>query len=823
MGRMLHDLRYTLRTLRQSPGFALVAVLSLALGIGANAAMFSFADALLLRPLPVPDSSGIVAIQMLSRGQSIARLASYFPVSYPDYADLRDKSRSFSGLTAAQFSSFGFATEKSALPQMKFGELVSGNFFRVLGVQPALGRGFRPDEDQVRGRDAVTVLGYDLWKNEFAASREAIGRTIFLNGIAFTVIGVTPPEFGGSNPLVHSALFVPLAMLPRLSGEARQSALDQRDMPALTVRGRLRPGVRLAQAKAETQVIGQELAQAYPATNRASSFVVSTDRQAQMQRDQLDALIIVLLLVLAGLVLLIACANITNLLLSRARGRAREIAVRLAIGASRWRLVRQLLTESLVIAALGGGAGLAVAQAGADAFSQFHIPGAIPIVLDVRLDQRVLLLTLLLSVASALLFGLVPALQAASPDLVPALKAGKGGGGKRRRLLGRNGLVVVQVAASLVLLIFASQAYRGAALTLSSPAGFRTDHVLLASFDPGLARYTPAATQEFYDRLLKQARALAGVKSAALAGNVPMGVGGNASRVVPEGFPLPPGADAVLVLSDHVSDGYFDTLDIPILEGRAFRATDRAGSPRVAIVNEFFARKYYPGKSAIGKRLRVAGPDGGVVEIVGVAKRSKYLFIAEPPLEYLYLPEAQTPQSGLTLMLETAGPPGDLAAPLREAVRSLDASQPMFGVGTMDEFFDQRARKILDLLTQAVAGMSLLGLAIALIGLYGLMTYSVGLRQREIGIRLAVGAQPAGVLKMVLRHGLALAAGGIAAGLLLSAAGSRALTASVGVPSFNLPLVAVVVFALLGATALGALIPARRASLTDPNVVLRQE
>ena len=821
---MLHDLRYALRTLRQSPGFALVAILSLALGIGANSAMFSFADALLLRPLPVPDSSGIVTVQGLMRGESFARFAAYLPLSYPDYVDLRDRSKSFAGLTAAQFGSFGFTAQKGALPQMKFGELVSGNFFSTLQVQPALGRGFRPDEDQVRGRDAVVVLGHTLWKDDFAASPDVIGRTIFLNGIAFTVIGVAPEEFAGSNGVIRSALFVPLAMGPSLGGDARESLMDQRDNRTLTVRGRLQPGVSVAQAAAEVRVIGQQLAKAYPATNRTSSLVAATDRTAKMQQDPYDTILLFFLLGLSGLVLLIACANVMNLMLSRARGRSREIAVRLAIGAGRGRLIRQLLTESLVIAVLGGAAGLFLAQAGVDFFSHLRIPSAVPIVVDVKLDTRVLLFALLASVASALIFGLAPALRTTNPELAPALKAGKGEDGKRRRLFGRNGLVVAQVAGSLVLLVFATQAYRGAAATLSAPVGFRTDHLLVASFDPSLARYTLDETREFYKKLLERARAVPGVQSAALAQAVPMSpTGGGASRIVPENVPLPPGADAILVASNNVSDGYFEAMGVPIIEGRGFRATDGPGTPRVAIVNELFAQKYYPKQSAIGKRLRVTGPDGGMVEIVGVAKRSKYFFIVEPGIEYLYLPATQTPPTGMTLLLQSAGPPADMAAPLRDMVRSMDPSQPVFGVSTMSEFFDQRAKNMLNMLIRIQAGLGLLGLVLALVGLYGLMTYSVGLRQREIGIRMAIGAEPSGVLKMVLKQGMLLAGVGIVIGVVLSVVAGKPFTALLETNGFNLPLLALVAAGLLAAAAFGAFIPARRASLLDPNKVLRQD
>ena len=820
---MLHDLRYALRTLRQSPGFALVAILSLALGIGANSAMFSYADALLLRPLPVPDSSAIVRVQSQLRGETLARFARFLPLSYPDYVDVRDKSRSFAGLTASQYASFGFATTKGALPEMKFGELVSGNFFSTLGVRPECGRVFTSEEDRVRGRDAVVVLGYDLWQTEFAASREAVGRLIYLNGIPFTVIGVAPQRFVGSNSVIHSALFVPLAMGPRLGGEREQAAIDQRDTRTLLVRGRLRARVSVAEAAAEIRVIGQQLSQAYAATNRTASLVTATDRTAQLQQDPYDAVVCFFLLALSVLVLLIACANVMNLMLSRARARSREIAIRLAIGAGRARLIRQLLTESGLIALLGGAAGLLVAQACADLFSQFRVPGAVPIQIDARLDARVLLFTLFASMASALLFGLGPALQTAHPELVPALKSSNADGGKRRRLLGRNGLVVAQVAGSLVLLVFATQAYRGAAMILSSPLGFRTDHVLVASFNPTLARYTPDQAREFYKHLLDRAQVLAGVKSAALAVDVPMGYNGRTSRVVPEGVQLPPGADSIPLLSNTVSDGYFETLGISILEGRSFQATDRAGSPRVAIVNELFARMYYPQQSAVGKRLRVTGADGGVVEIVGVAKRSKYAFVIEPAVDFLYLPASQTSETGMTLLLHTAGPPGDMASPLREAVRSLDASEPMFAVSTMEAFVDQRARKVVDMLIQVIAAMSLVGLTLALIGLYGLMTYSVGLRQREIGIRLAIGAEPVSVLKMVLNHGLMLAGSGILIGLALSLMAGRPLTDLLESGGYNLPLLALVATALLMAAALGAFLPAKRASLVDPNVVLRQE
>ncbi len=820
---MLHDLKYALRTLRKSPGFALVAIISLALGIGANSAIFSLADALLLRPLPVPHASELVVVQSQLQGEALAGISQYSGLSYPDFKDLRDRNKSYTGLAASQYSQFGFTIEKGTLPRMKFGELVSGDFFRMLDVPLALGRAFRADEDQAPGRDAVVVLGHELWRTDFASDPAVVGRTIFLNNVPFTVIGVAPERFTGSNGLVRSALFVPLAMAPRLRDDLQQSTLQARNNRGMTVYGRLKPGVNVAQAAAEAKVISQQLALSYPATNRSCSMVVDNEVASRLKQSPIDTALILFLLGMAAIVLLIACGNVMNILLSRARARSREIAVRLAIGAGRGRLVRQLLTESLVIAVCGGGLGILVAAAGVNLFGQIRIPADIPIVIDVRLDPRVLLFTILASVASALVFGLAPALQCSHPDLVPALKSGKSDDGKRRRLLGRNALVVAQVAGALLLLVFATQAYRGAAIAISRPAGFRTNHLLTASFDTTLARYTPDQAKQFFKPLLDRVRNLPGVKSAALSQAVPMLPGGDISRLVPEGVKLPPGTEAISVISNTVSDGYFETLDVPIVEGRAFQETDRAESRPVAIVNERFARKYYSGQSPIGKRLRLKSGKDEMLEIVGVARQSRYFFLVEPPVEYIYRPLSQNPQRALTILVETAGPSSAAAAPLREVVRSLDAGQPMFGVRTMEEVFDQRATRTLGIMTEAIGAMGLLGLILAMGGLYGLMSYSVSLRSREIGIRMAIGAGRSGVLGMVMKQGMLLAAAGVVIGLLLCVLASKAFTAALSVPSFNVPFVALVTAALVAAAALGAYAPARRASRLDPNAVLRQE
>jgi len=827
---MLQDLGYALRTLKKTPGFTAIAALSLALGIGANSAVFSLADGLLLRPLPVPNASGLIVVQSRLRGESIGGLLNYSGVSYPDFVDLRKTSQSFASLAASELSPFGFTVDKNAPPRMKYGVLVSEDFFGVMSVAPALGRAFRPDDFQPAS-SAAAILGYDLWQTEFAGSPDIVGRTIYLNGLAFTAIGVAPRNFPGPNALVNASLYVPLSQLTHLTGDRHPNELETRGQRGMMIDGRLKPGVGLKQAESELAVISRQLASAYPDTNRTCVLSPATDIQSRLREEPLDTNLIVFLLALALVVLLIACANVMNLMLSRGQARKREIAVRLAIGASRGRLIRQLLTESLVLALLGGVAGLLVAVAATDLFAQIRIPTDIPIVLNFGLDQRALWFTLLISVVSCVLFGLVPAVRNTKSDLTPALKPGTSGNGKRRRFVGRSALVVAQVAGSLLLLVLASQCFKGASIVLAMPTGYRTDHILTANFDPSLARYTPAQTDQFYRQLLDKSRALPGIRAASLTSEIPMLPGGLVLRVAPEGYQLPSGAQAASVVASLVSENYFDVLNIPIVNGRQFAATDRADTPLVAVVNQVFADKYFPKQDPVGKHIRVEVDEHTRpnVEIVGVARRSKYFFPLEPPVDFIYLPVSQreatsvTPTTALTLMLYTTAPPGDFSAPLRDLVRSLDPGQPVIGVRTMQEIYDVRATRTLNVILGTVAGLGMLGLVLALVGLYGLMTYTVGLRQREIGIRMAIGANRAGVMRMVVKQGILLAGIGVAIGVLLWLLVSRPVMAVVGASSFSWSLLALVAFGLMAVAGIGAFLPARRASLVDPNRVLRQE
>ena len=826
---MLKSLRHAMRVFRKDWGFAAVAVCSLAIGIGATSAMFSFADALLLRPLPVYKPSDVAAVTTATSSAFGTNTA----LSYPDYVDFRDHNRSFQSLIAASYSTFGFSRHGSSLPQMKFGMLVSGNFFNALGVEPSLGRGFRAGEDEANGRDAVVVLGHDFWMSQFGASPSVLGSKVRLNGIEFTIVGVAPARFTGIDQFIRPALFVPLAMSPRLG---QDNNLVRRDVRWLTVKGRLKPGVTVAQAQSDVSAIGTQLQKTYPQSNRNQRIEVRTELQMRVEQDPPNSALVSMLVLLALCVLLVACANVAGLLLSRSRARAREIAVRLAIGARRGLLVRQLLLENLLIALAGGVAGIAIAYAGANFFSRLPIPSDLPIVLSVGLDRRVLLFTLFVSLFSTLLFGLAPALQTTRPDLVSALKAADADSTGKKRFWGRNFIVSGQIALSLVLLIVSAVLIQGFRDQLTRGPGFRTDHLFLTSFDTQLVRYSDDQTRRFYKELLDQARSAPGVRSAALTSVVPM-IGGDSMPIVPEGYQLPRGEQAVTVFDAYVSEGYFNTMRIDIVRGRPFLQSDQADTPRVAIVNDHLANHYWPGGDALGKRFHLRNASGDLVQVVGVAKAVKYFWIAEPPLDFLYLPYTQggsrvgsfAPISinTLTIVAESdARDASGLAPVLRHVIRGLDPNMPVFDVRTMEDVYTQRAVKTPNMIAESVAGLGLMGLALAMVGLYGLVAYSVSRRTREIGIRMAIGADRERVVRMILTQGLKLSAAGLVIGLVVGFFACRAITSAIWIATFdktNPLLFVVIALPLLLITVVATYAPARRASRVDPMRALREE
>jgi putative ABC transport system permease protein len=535
-----------------------------------------------------------------------------------------------------------------------------------------------------------------------------------------------------------------------------------------------------------------------------------------------------MLILLAGAVLFVACANVAGLLTSRAPVRAREIALRLSLGAGRPRVVRQLITESLLIAVIGGALGLGVGYAGVTLFRQFRLPTDLPIVFSFELDRRALLFSLVVSLVSAVLFGLAPAVQATRTDLTAVMKATNAAAFGRRRRWGRVLLVGGQVAVSVVLLVIATFVYRGFQQRLGSGPGYRTDHVLMMSFNPSLVHGSERQAQRFFEQVAERARLVPGVKSAALASSVPMAVDFNPVTIVPEGFQFPVGKESATLIGSMVDEHYFDVMGLPILKGRGFRPTDAADAPKVAVVNEQVAQHYWPGQDPLGKRFRVNDSRGPWVEIVGLAKTSKYGFIMEPPTEFVYLPYQQRPQPEMTLLVESLGDPSSLVTPLREVVRSLDANQPIYDVRTMEEFYRMRTVVVLNVVTGLIGAIGMMGLALAIVGLYGLVAYATSRRTKEIGIRMAIGAAQSDVLRMVLRQGVGLALAGLGIGLLASAGAARALSAvfpggPAGDGRTDFVALLLVASAVLAATLLAAFVPARRASRVNPTEALRCE
>jgi predicted permease len=528
-----------------------------------------------------------------------------------------------------------------------------------------------------------------------------------------------------------------------------------------------------------------------------------------------------LLLGMVMVLLVIACANIANLMLSRGRSRAREVALRLAIGASRGRLVRQLMVENLLMACAGGGLGLLIAAYAVSVFSTLEAPGDVPVVFAFQLDGRVLTFTALVSVVSAVLFGLVPAFQSTRTDLVSALKAGESEQ-TRTRLLGRQSLVVAQVAGSLVLLVVATQLSRGFLVLLTANPGFRTDHLITMRIDPTLAGYSPARIADFYRTLTERAREVPGVKSAALTFSLPMAAGFMIQAVIPEGYQFPRGVSSTVVVTDAVDDHYFETLGVGMLEGRGFLATDRADSAGVAVVNQTFATRYL-GARPLGRRILLNDEGGRMVEVVGVTVPGKHISIFEPPVEFMYLPLSQHPRPRMTLVAETEADSAAMAAPLREMVRSIDPNVPIFSVRTMADLFEQRAVKVAHLITGIVGSVGIAGLFLALVGLYAVVAYQVSRKTHEIGVRMALGAARGQVMRMILKQATIMGVTGVAIGMALSFAGRRALTMGLGLPALDATLFCVIPATLLAITMLAAAIPARRAARIEPMLALRQD
>jgi len=818
----LDDARFAIRSLSRTSGLTAFVVITLALGMGMTAGTLSMVDALIFKPYPVPHPSGIVTLV------STTHDSSFDDFSYREYLDIRGKTKSYDGVIAnADMEAVGFSAEPAATPRIKGRMMVSGNYFHVLGVEPRLGRGFREDEDQVPGRDAVVVLGPDFWKREFASDPSVLGSTIRLNGTEFTVIGVAPETFPGLLIFGHPDFYMPLAMARVFSTNRQKNFFEDRDDRELNVKARLKPGTTLEQAQNELAVLAKNFESEYPKLNRSRGAAVHTQFEMRTRADDINWRFGVIFVILALAVLLVACTNVAGLLLSRARSRTREIAVRLAIGAGRFRLIRMLLTESLILASLGGVAGIAIGYGIVQWFQSFQnvifmtdLPFSIPF----RMDTRVLLASLALSALSALLCGLAPALQSTRADLVNGLKSADVDVPGRKRLWGRNVLVVAQVSTSLMLLTASFLMVRGFQHTLLENTGFAKDHLLMASFDPRLMQYNAAQTQQFYKLLAERVRQAPGVQSEALTQNVPLGTDDfDGIAFVPEGFQMPRDRENFNSTMDTVDEGYFETMAIPILRGRGFLASDTANAPGVAVVNEQLAKHYWPGEDVVGKHIRLDSPAGAPVEIVGVAQTIKYQNTFEP-MDFLYMPLAQHPIARMTLMLRSSGDPLQLIQSVKDVVRTLDPNLPMLHTMSYEDFYLNQAVKGPRIAIKLVGSMGVVGLLLAIAGLYGLVAYNVSRRTREIGIRIALGAASSDVLRLVMGKGLVLVGMGTVLGLAMGFAVEQLMNSMLfNAGGVDIVAYIIVVPSLFLVTMLAAYVPARRASRIAPTQALRYE
>ncbi|HZF39658.1 MAG TPA: ABC transporter permease, partial [Blastocatellia bacterium] len=784
------------------------------LGIGANTAVFSLVNMILLRPLPVANPQEVVSVSAVGKEGAVAAF------SYPNYVDFRDRNEVLSGLLVSRFAPMSLS--RGGNNEKIWGNLVSGNYFDLLGVKPALGRTFLPEEDKTRLSHPVVVISYSLWQTRFGGDPSVVNSDVLINGRKFKVIGVAPAGFNGTEVIYTPEIFVPFAMEKWI--EPENDYLDNRREQNMFAAGRLKPGVSAAQAEASLNILAAQLAKDFPNDNEGLRIQVVPPGFILPQLRNAMLGVSATLMGLVTLVLLIACTNLANLLLARGAERGKEIAIRLSIGASRARIVRQLLTESVMLATTGGLVGVVLAQWIIDSILALKPPIEIPITLELHVDWRVLVFSMIVSIVTGVLFGLVPALQATKPDLVPALKDAASQSGVRRSLL-RSGLVVAQISVSLLLLIAAGLTLKALQRLRAMNPGFNPENALMMNFDLSLQGYQADAGMQLRKQLLNRVESLPGVRSASITDFIPLSMNYNSNPVLIEGRPQERGANAPMAMHADVGLKYFETIGAPLVAGRDLNEQDQEGKTRSAVVNETFARKFFPGanpiENALGKQFRTM-PESQPWQIVGVAKDGKYWTIGEDPQAFVWFPIGNQLAFNYLLVRTTTRPETVIGA-IRGEFRNLDPNLPVTDVKTLTEHMNLSlfpARAVAALL----AAFGLLALTLAAIGIFGVMSYAVSQRTREIGVRMALGAGAKDIFKLIVGRGLLLTLIGVGVGLALALVGTRLLSSLLYSVSAIDPLTFAGVTLLLVAVAfLACYFPARRAMKTDPMVALRYE
>ena len=814
MASIIQDIRYALRVLNNSRGFAGLVVLMMAIGIGVNTAVFSLANGILFRQLPVENAEELVRVGHTEEGQG------FLNFSYPEYRYLRSGNDVFTDMLTYQPMSVSIAADGQS--EVMQAEIVSGNYFSLLGVSPQTGRGFLDEEDITPGTHPVTVISDGLWRRLFGADPGVIGRSIRINGHSFTLVGVAPEDFNGTFVGFAIDLWIPVMMQEQVMPfGTSEGSLERMEDRFLILMGRLKDGLTIEDARPAMATLGRQLALSFPDTNEDRGIVVAPGNGAHPGITGPLGALMTLLMVVVGLVLLIACANVAGLLLARSSARRREIAIRRSLGAGRRRLIQQLLTESMILSIAGALAGLLTGVWLARFLMSLRLPTSVPISFDTSLDSTVLLFTLGASLLSGIVFGLVPALSASKPDMLEALDDGAPVGGRRRHRL-RNLLVVGQVAVSLILLIGAGLLVRGLGNSQSIDPGFDADDVTVMSLEPNLIGYSPERGWDFYRDLLEGVSSSPGVDSLSLAGWTPLGDRGTSVGVEVEGRSPGPGLDAFSIRYNVIGPDYFETMRIPIVRGRDLTFEDRETSPSVALINETMAGSFWPGEDPLGKTFGVVSEETQW-QVVGVVADSKYRSLSEPRQSYIYFPYIQRSTMDLTLHVRSADGASSVLSSIEAVLEDLDPELPVSAKGTLREAMAWSL--VPARLAAIVVGTSgIVALLLAATGLYGLISFTTEQRTREIGVRMALGARRSDVLKTVIRQGMVLTVCGEIAGIAGALAATRILSNFLfGIDPAD-PLTFVGIVSLLGLVSLLACyFPAHRATRIDPMKAIRHE
>ena len=828
---LLKDIHYALRWMRRSPGFSVVAILSLGLGVGVNTAMFSLVDALLFRPLPVTSPETLVDV--FTTGGDGDEFATS---SYQDFLDLKHQNTVFSDMVG--YSPMMAPLSLGDRSRIALGQVVTSNHFAMLGVQPALGRLLVPSDDDP-GAERVVVIAHRMWQREFGGDPAIAGKKLTLRGLPYTIAGVAPASFTGVVPLLTPELWLPIQYVEEVEpagitdsvpSPVGKTRLERRGFRWLFVKGRLKPGVTAEQAHANVGVIGRQLEAANVQTNKDRRIAAVPTNDVRLFVPQAGGILSIGaagLMTVVGLVLLIACANVAGMLLARASARRREISVRLAIGASRGRLIQQLLVEGALLGTLGAAAAVALAWALVQGLQGIKLPLPVDVVFDLRIDARVLTFSMVVAAITGLLAGLLPAMKASAPSLVSDLR-GEAPAGKlgRRRFTLRDVLVVSQVALTAVLLVVAGLLLRSLGASQRADVGFDPRGVAAISIDTDMVRYNPERSEVFWREALTRVRALPGVESAGFASpSLPFAFNFSTSEMRVDSRTYREGQRGEIIENNMISPTYLDALGVPIIEGRAFAETDTAGSPAVAVINQTMARTFWPNESAVGHTLQVVnGTQTRTYRIVGVNRDHKHHGVLEKAYPFVYFADSQRPNPTYKFIVaRTNGGADALLAGMRRELLAMESGLVFVGNSTMAQNMGTSLMpaRVGALLAAAFGG---LGTLLAAIGLYGVIAFSVARRTREIGVRMAVGANPGDVLSMVMRQGFTIVGIGLMAGGILAAGAAAALRGLLyGITPFDPIAWGLAIAAMMAAAGFANFVPARRAMRIDPMAALRTE